>query len=192
MSSPWSDLGLAWASLEPTGVGRLARALLRWERLSPTGRTALRQLVLDGRQPTDAAATELVDLQLVACEQTLYVPLYPGAGLIGLDEERRVLHPSQSAVLVQWYCRHSGGLSVHGGVLRLRKIYQPFEAEVDRRDAPTLATLHVRMLVGRAGRQVYRSMLRGWGVARLAEDAARSIAVVGSAPEVAAVRMGKP
>lgn len=169
-TSPWSNFGLAWASLEQLHAhSRLAQALLRWEVLPAAARTALRQLVLYLATPPAELAAELAAAQLVILDQPV-APSHPGAALVALDEERRALSPAEASVLLAWYER---------GLFRLRKTYAPFTAPRPRVlgvvDAgSTFAQLERRKLVEHLQGTVYRSTVRGWGVARLIEDAASS------------------
>ncbi|MCA9653216.1 MAG: hypothetical protein KC501_25100 [Myxococcales bacterium] len=169
MASPLLLLGLGWASADrPAGHLRIARALQRWERLSPKARKALRELVIERTRPSVDVEGELVRAELVALADGRCVALYPGAGLVALDNVRAALQ-EHAAVVLQWYRLHSGGLSAHGGILRVRGTYHRFETERPSARSETLAVLQAHALVGRAGGRVYRSTVRGWAVARLLE-----------------------
>lgn len=163
-SSTWSNLGLGWASLD-TAVARarLAQALLRWDVLPVASRTALRQLVLGLGTPVGTAVRELEAVHLVSiADNGRVTPQYPGAALVALEEERRALPPTASNELLAWYQR---------GQFRLRKTYDPFEAERPRHALETYAELGRRQLVEQREGRRYRSTVRGWAVARLVEDA---------------------
>jgi hypothetical protein len=162
-TSPWSNLGLAWASLErPEAHVRLERALLRWDVLPAPSRMALRQLVLYLVPPPAELAAELAAVQLVGLDQGRCTQRYGGAALVALDSERRALEPALATALVAWYGR---------GAFRIRKTYTSFEAARPRDAGPVFAELERRHLVEQRQGKLYRSTARGWAVARLVEDA---------------------
>lgn len=163
-SSVWSQFGLAWASMDrPEAHARLVRALLRWDVLPAPSRAALRELVLLGGQPSPEMARELEAVQLVGIgDGGRVIPLYPGAGLVALEEERRSLPTREASSLLAWYRR---------GLFQVRKTYGVFQAERFSGDHEAFAELGRRQLVERREERLYRSTVRGWAVARLVEDA---------------------